>query len=1008
MIWTSDNIMNPLRFAPPLERPSRSPIRNQFFTQHELHPLLRDLSPTSTLEALESTEATIAGSSSHKHALLQSIAEIPISDRTWGIKAALAGKKVRAWLEEVSAWRWPSETTWEGYLPPDEPLDETTRSPLKDALDHENYTNYGHEAAFYGSLPGSLLRQYERRVEEIRDDLDTLDIDDIKNFIRSMLAQSRSRQPSIAGLQDLSWTTGALSQLDDFQAIITVTVVQSLPNLTRLDELLDVWSTRMYVMRQIPAFTKALVQARSTMMSAWAILEVSWSNDDSSYHNALLSRKEVEECIARTGRLLDSMLDGLEGQQDTIPEEWIDELEHLEGQLSSFSIEMEEKLMQLQMHDEETIVAGESDVSEALPPSKASNATRHGRNIEEPRLAEEPHVSQVENPESDLVEVNPSYSASDTKGMSNRNATRSQKPSPLTLHRPTSSIDSNLSSSFSSGYSAPGSATSGSFSNMSSPEIQSASKAEYFGAPVEVITPALNKDPTFGADMLSRHSSQRTERGVRRSLDEVPQKTDSPASRSRASTFVPRTTILEHNMQSDSEADDLGFLQGRSASVKSFEHVARREIKNVMVRRSGSYSLLPLKPTDLSMSLQAPGHGDLSHTQSTTHDEISTRSITNPVAHEQHTSPKDDRAGLAEKLKPIKQPATPATTRPHSQLEDYEDFAPSTSPVKVQKTRRPTTSTQAPPPLHDSPANISKAARDSGDQLEARISSILEDLPGAIRLTSESRAPRRLSDLRHTSNPSPKLTRTQTVLSPSISKAPKSDQPQQASHDSSSSDIKLYHLHQAGKEQPIKLFVRLVGENGERVMVRIGGGWADLGEYLKEYAGHHRSKRAASDAYGSGFSVQNLPGSEANSPAPSTPGSDLRSGAKSRQSSYYVAKPGSSGIQNMGSMPSSTTQSFHAHNGEATSRPSSSHSRPSSSSNSRPTSRHSNTEAESSPMGGAGPRSKKIEVSPSKQAWVDGMVEQARKIHVDYTTEIGDLGKAGGTRRVFLKAKTTK
>src|SRR5690606_33694336 len=29
----------------------------------------------------------------------------------------------------------------------------------------------------------------------------------------------------------------------------------------------------------------------------------------------------------------------------------------------------------------------------------------------------------------------------------------------------------------------------------------------------------------------------------------------------------------------------------------------------------------------------------------------------------------------------------------------------------------------------------------------------------------------------------------------------------------------------------------------ERVMVRVGGGWADLGEYLKEYAMHHGSQR---------------------------------------------------------------------------------------------------------------------------------------------------------------------
>ncbi|KAF2157409.1 hypothetical protein K461DRAFT_264319 [Myriangium duriaei CBS 260.36] len=51
-------------------------------------------------------------------------------------------------------------------------------------------------------------------------------------------------------------------------------------------------------------------------------------------------------------------------------------------------------------------------------------------------------------------------------------------------------------------------------------------------------------------------------------------------------------------------------------------------------------------------------------------------------------------------------------------------------------------------------------------------------------------------------------------------------------------ETKLYHLQQPGRSQPIKLFVRLVGVD-ERVMVRVGGGWMDLEEYLRQYAEHH-------------------------------------------------------------------------------------------------------------------------------------------------------------------------
>ncbi|KAF3208191.1 hypothetical protein TWF679_007831 [Orbilia oligospora] len=52
-------------------------------------------------------------------------------------------------------------------------------------------------------------------------------------------------------------------------------------------------------------------------------------------------------------------------------------------------------------------------------------------------------------------------------------------------------------------------------------------------------------------------------------------------------------------------------------------------------------------------------------------------------------------------------------------------------------------------------------------------------------------------------------------------------------------EVKMYHLHKSDEDSPVKLFVRLVGDKGERVMVRVGGGWADLKEYLIEYASHH-------------------------------------------------------------------------------------------------------------------------------------------------------------------------
>src|SRR5436853_7937726 len=68
-------------------------------------------------------------------------------------------------------------------------------------------------------------------------------------------------------------------------------------------------------------------------------------------------------------------------------------------------------------------------------------------------------------------------------------------------------------------------------------------------------------------------------------------------------------------------------------------------------------------------------------------------------------------------------------------------------------------------------------------------------------------------------------------------------------HQSIQGDIKCYHLHRADENEnendqqhqqqqqqqqpPMKLYVRLVGDS--RLVCRVGGGWSDLEEYLKEW-----------------------------------------------------------------------------------------------------------------------------------------------------------------------------
>jgi hypothetical protein len=312
-----------------------------------------------------------------------------------------------------------------------------------------------------------------------------------------------------------------------------------------------------------------------------------------------------------------------------------------------------------------------------------------------------------------------------------------------------------------------------------------------------------------------------------------------------------------------------------------------------------------------------------------------------------------------------------------------------------------------------SPSNRHRSSSQSlEDQLTARITSILTSIPAHIRLASgpETETPEVIAEEEPSENrdrspirlpvrvPGPRSATPSITLAPAFSKTSKNK-----SH-GNDSDIKLYHLHQPGKDAPIKLYVRLVGEAGERVMVRVGGGWADLGEYLKDYASHH-GRRSVSDGR---FEIKGLPTGQSSSSITALAGrSSGRTTPTSRPESP-VMRPGSSHNVRKARIPSAPLPNGNPSTPEVRIR----------SFDATPGSVDSNISARSSSfswaddettLGMAGPKSKKGDISPSKKAWVDVMLDQARKASAEKRKvsagDFGDLGKVGGTRRIFLKAK---
>lgn len=1107
------------------QSPSHSPIRRQQLIGHEINPLLANLSPTSTLEALQSTNAVSAEAGSHKRALLDSVANVSTSDRAWGIKAALAGKKVREWYKELEAWPWPtaSDGSGNGF----EPFSAGGARTIYGSFAATTLESWKEtKVEFWGHLPAHLVQECEDRIEIIKDDMEALELEELKEHVRSTHNLS-GRKGSAYG-QNESGHTGTHKHIDDATAIITTTIMQTLPHMSRLQSLLCIWSTRLAVLRQVPGLLECLERTQIAMNAAWDVSRP--TNRQTSGAMTSLDRNTfetirdvLEKQVLGLGRRLDCMLDALEGREDTLPDHWVDAMEALEMGFGTWVVETERlvfenelnaagntakaqtaamrKDMQFPSHitsvneQKLSVYRASEDYSEEQSNSESQsnavgnlrsrsddNMTKNGIDDTENLSSEDPNRSQghemPRNVPSDPVKsqldgagelsstlerqlASTSISTSDNpvfpRSVSPASSTQRQpfetsdtdtfdtyipevikkhsdadtgvvargrstsRPTPLILKQPRDSMASNAASEFSSDISFPGSSTSDYFSDMSSPEIQQAFRAEYFGAPIEVTTPSFGqRDLTSPTDTVSRQSSQRTERGSRSMAVDLTLRgiTSQDTPRSRASSFVPESTIPEDGCLADqwltSRSGSTSHQRARSASMQSFAVVPRTEaiiwpgdkgklhadsyhVQNITVKRSGSYANAPRTPPRdqgaIASYIQLP-NSQASQSRSTSeyvasngapsgHDEDCktgfSPSVRNSNGNDQFEPP--PREPTVQDPSDHSTALLPLSTKSRSRFENITDLAPGSTPVKIRQRRKSDTS-----PEKHSARNFSPPRNDA-KQLEARISSILTSIPAHIRLTSgpeldapevKPAAPDPRTPLPR-SKTAPRLSHDQRSIPsplPSLTLAPAQPRNLRPHPQSGDPEIKLYHLHQSGKEAPIKLFVRLVGEGGERVMVRIGGGWADLGEYLKEYANHH-GKRSVSD---SRFAIQEIPSSPVISPqaagGASAPGS----------------RPGSSYCPGAATPDLGALRQF-----EAT---------PGSNSSIRPGSAHSWKEDES-PLGGAGPKSKKVDVSPTKQAWVDGMLEQARHaVTAERKGDLGDLGKVGGIRRVYLRSKT--
>lgn len=725
-------------------------MRKAQFTAQHLDPLLRNLSPDSTLNALKATETIPTGP--EPDVLTKSIADATPQERESGIRAAFAAQKLREWRKEISKWTWPdrkARAVGVGFLPPQEAA--------------HTVDGNGQRQAYLGCLPLGMVDKYEQRLDDIRDALGTLEMDDIKAHVLQAHTPSGQTLPPTNPFEKQKGPRKSYGRMRDFTALITATVIQALPDLANVTMLIETWNIRLTVLRGLPMLLSVMQASRAGVRTATATIRDPSQAPLITLPDFEATKKMLGDKVSELGGRIDGTLDLLGEQEDAVPQGWIDTLETVELDYATWVVEAQ----RLAMHNQSALDTKPVETSKAvkLP------ATR----LDHTQAESSPPINQPDKQEPaiptahEATTISPSNKAMDASPVTNK--------SPLRLETPAQGHRRGISevSMADSAYSA-----------YSEAEIVDATHAEVLPSPrISVVDsplrsqavkpPMLQRASTASIEVISKDQLKRVD--LRRSMSADLMAKMSPPSDSTPSKALeqmlnrPRTgtTPVAELEDPTSPVVTVTPLRTRSRSVDW----AEASTPSVPRKSSKRKSVDPSK-----LMSQA---GDSSH-----------HGIVSPI------EPND--------------------------VQHLDDLL--VSPIAPLDAQLP----QIPKSRPIMSAAMKGSA--SGESLEAKIQEILEKLPTKIRLAKDEDSTQSIDDSSasspRASTPTPALT-----LSPVKNSRTSS---------ATGTDVQVFHLTQYGQSRdkaPVKLFVRTVGENGERVMVRVGGGWADLGEYLKEYSLHH-------------------------------------------------------------------------------------------------------------------------------------------------------------------------
>ncbi|KAF2806204.1 uncharacterized protein BDZ99DRAFT_448917 [Mytilinidion resinicola] len=938
------------RFAPPIfqprsNSPQPSPRRYGRSNLGSEDGNFRDISPSTTLRAF--SETPIAYNSPEEHKIFDCVKTATPAEKDLGFRVAKAAERLKSWCQEIEQWGWSG--TFE--VPSEERREKRRKSVQRHINEHTKGVGGSEDIGlliYWGSLLSAEVKAYEARIEDIEAERETLDIEELKGHILDIHGPNRSRPSSSYDTKRPQFLP-----LDDFSILVTQTLLQALPYLSRLKLSIDTWSTRLTILCSTPRFLKDLGTTRTALDLAWRTLDPPQDVDtsDTSFNDwketlyTILA--ELKVIVSDLGQRLDRMLDILEGREDALPDTWIDDFEELESDYSRWTVESRNRILDVEIR---RMRAKRNATTATTIQGIGLDGRGPSTQVEDiaPRKSETLHRASINDPAEDLNQT--------PKTRSNGN-----------------------------GLAAP-------YERF--PDL----------IPAKETTQASPHTPTaLRLSIPDFVTSQSKLNENEYSLGNRPGEQDDTVE-GQTEDVVTGQKVDSDDEKAESvvrKRPDLTIL--KRASVTSIESFSRHQVRTPQTPQS-HFGLRrdSVESASSSISLQSSPASALDDSPSV-------------------------RNAYSRNAKVPKPPLNSAMAkrRPLKTLDGSSDQMQPWPPTKFAHA-------------------LSPKKDNSTEDLERKISDILTTIPAHIRLTSGPEAdapevkPTRVVSAggRYASNASLRVPRSVKSPEPTLTLSPVKTDLDKSSNAPNSrrtlasgdSDIKLYHLTQNGMDKPpIKLFVRRVGENGERVMVRVGGGWADLGEYLRQYAEHH-GRRTVSEGKFEVLGLENLTSSPAGMIRP-----DSRHGAGTPQ-----PNPATSPARGT---PAAKAAAFAAAD-SAFNTPASVAS--------VGTPANANAEASSASTGSsrlswggnevglAGPKSKKLDLSGEKLEWIEGMMTQARKVSTQAVGEsraangresraangregkvekdresreskgekdkgFGDLGRVGGTKRVFLR-----